>query len=305
MQIQTDKSLETVHQAREIPQEAFDWYDEYAHGLIDRREFMRRLTGLVALGFTMSVLTSALLPNYALAEQVSFNDPKIKATYVEFDSPKGHGKGRGYLVMPAEIKGNLPAVLVVHENRGLNPYIEDVARRLAMNGFIAFAPDALYPLGGYPGNDDDGRAMQSSMDKAKIEEDFIAAAIFLKAHPNCTGKLGAVGFCFGGYVVNMLAATIPDKLNAGVPFYGTPAAESLRNNVKGPLLIHFAELDQRVNATWPDYEKVLQTNKVPYEAIVYPGVNHGFHNDSTARYNEEAAESAWGKTLIFFDSHLS
>ncbi|WPK53231.1 dienelactone hydrolase family protein [Vibrio fluvialis] len=305
MQIQTDKSLETAHQAREIPQEAFDWYDEYAHGLIDRREFMRRLTGLVALGFTMSVLTSALLPNYALAEQVSFNDPKIKATYVEFDSPKGHGKGRGYLVMPTEIKGNLPAVLVVHENRGLNPYIEDVARRLAMNGFIAFAPDALYPLGGYPGNDDDGRAMQSSMDKAKIEEDFIAAALFLKAYPNCTGKLGAVGFCFGGYVVNMLAATIPDKLDAGVPFYGTPAAESLRNNVKGPLLIHFAELDQRVNATWPDYEKVLQANKVPYEAIVYPGVNHGFHNDSTARYNEEAAEFAWGKTLIFFDSHLS
>ncbi|EMK6669475.1 dienelactone hydrolase family protein [Vibrio fluvialis] len=305
MQIQTDKSLETAHQAREIPQEAFDWYDEYAHGLIDRREFMRRLSGLVALGFTMSVLTSALLPNYALAEQVSFNDPKIKATYVEFDSPKGHGKGRGYLVMPAEIKGNLPAVLVVHENRGLNPYIEDVARRLAMNGFIAFAPDALYPLGGYPGNDDDGRAMQSSMEKAKIEEDFIAAALFLKAHPSCSGKLGAVGFCFGGYVVNMLAATIPDKLDAGVPFYGTPAAESLRNNVKGPLLIHFAELDQRVNATWPDYEKVLQANKVPYEAIVYPGVNHGFHNDSTARYNEEAAESAWGKTLIFFDSHLS
>lgn len=305
MQIQTDKSLETAHQAREIPQEAFDWYDEYAHGLIDRREFMRRLSGLVALGFTMSVLTSALLPNYALAEQVSFNDPKIKATYVEFDSPKGHGKGRGYLVMPTEIKGNLPAVLVVHENRGLNPYIEDVARRLAMNGFIAFAPDALYPLGGYPGNDDDGRAMQSSMDKAKIEEDFIAAALFLKAHPSCSGKLGAVGFCFGGYVVNMLAATIPDKLDAGVPFYGTPAAESLRNNVKGPLLIHFAELDQRVNATWPDYEKVLQANKVPYEAIVYPGVNHGFHNDSTARYNEEAAESAWGKTLIFFDTHLS
>ncbi|MBY8222504.1 dienelactone hydrolase family protein [Vibrio fluvialis] len=305
MQIQTDKSLETAHQAREIPQEAFDWYDEYAHGLIDRREFIRRLSGLVALGFTMSVLTSALLPNYALAEQVSFNDPKIKAAYVEFDSPKGHGKGRGYLVMPTEIKGNLPAVLVVHENRGLNPYIEDVARRLAMNGFIAFAPDALYPLGGYPGNDDDGRAMQSSMDKAKIEEDFIAAALFLKAHPNCTGKLGAVGFCFGGYVVNMLAATIPDKLDAGVPFYGTPAAESLRNNVKGSLLIHFAELDQRVNATWPDYEKVLQANKVPYEAIVYPGVNHGFHNDSTARYNEEAAESAWGKTLIFFDSHLS
>ncbi|WHR50001.1 dienelactone hydrolase family protein [Vibrio furnissii] len=302
MQTQIDQSLE--RQAREIPQEAFDWYDEYAHGVIDRREFMKRLSSLVAVGFTMSVLTSALLPNYAFAEQVSFNDPKIKATYVEFDSPKGHGKGRGYLVVPTQVQGKLPAVLVVHENRGLNPYIEDVARRLAMNGFIAFAPDALYPLGGYPGNDDEGRALQSSLDKAKIEEDFIAAALFLKSHTQCSGKLGAVGFCFGGYIVNMLAATIPEQLDAGVPFYGTPAAENLRHQVKGPLLIHFAELDQRVNATWPDYEKALLANKVPFEAVIYPGVNHGFHNDSTGRYNEEAAESAWGKTLMFFDSHL-
>lgn len=291
-------------QVRAIPQEAFDWYDEYAHGLIDRREFMSRLSSLVVVGLSMSVLTSALLPNYALAEQVSFNDPKIKAAYTEFDSPKGHGKGRGYLVMPSDAKGPLPAVLVVHENRGLNPYIEDVARRLAMNGYIAFAPDALYPLGGYPGNDDEGRTMQASLDKAKIEEDFIAAALFIKAHPQCSGKLGAVGFCFGGYVVNMLAATIPDKLDAGVPFYGTPAVDSLRQQVKGPLLIHFAELDQRVNATWPDYEKVLVANKVPFEAVTYPGVNHGFHNDSTGRYNEEAAESAWGKTLMFFATHL-
>ncbi len=265
---------------------------------------MRRLSGLAVLGFSMTVLTSALLPNYALAEQVSFNDAKIKATYVEFDSPKGHGKGRGYLVMPRELTGNAPVVLVVHENRGLNPYIEDVARRLAMNGYIAFAPDALFPLGGYPGNDDDGRAMQSSMDKAKIEEDFIAAAMFIKSHANSSGKLGAVGFCFGGYVVNMLAATMPDALDAGVPFYGTPAAESIRSNVKGPLLLQFAELDQRVNATWPDYEKVLMANKVPYTAHVYKGVNHGFHNDSTGRYNEEAAELAWERTLTFFGEHL-
>ncbi|PNH91427.1 dienelactone hydrolase family protein [Vibrio diazotrophicus] len=298
-------TLASQHQqTREIPQEAFDWYDEYAHGLIDRREFMRRLSGLAVLGFSMTVLTSALLPNYALAEQVSFNDAKIKAAYVEFDSPKGHGKGRGYLVMPRELTGTAPVVLVVHENRGLNPYIEDVARRLAMNGYIAFAPDALFPLGGYPGNDDDGRAMQSSMDKAKIEEDFIAAAMFIKSHANSSGKLGAVGFCFGGYVVNMLAATMPDALDAGVPFYGTPAAGSIRSNVKGPLLLQFAELDQRVNATWPDYEKVLMANKVPYTAHVYKGVNHGFHNDSTGRYNEEAAELAWERTLTFFGEHL-
>ena len=304
MRSTTSSQSQSALEPHDIPQEAFDWYDEYAHGIIDRREFIKRLSGLAVVGLTVSSLTSVLMPNYALAEQVSFNDPKIKATYIEFDSPLGHGKGCGYLVMPKEMTKPLPVVLVVHENRGLNPYIEDVARRLAMNGFIAFAPDALYPLGGYPGNDDDGRAMQSSMDRAKIEQDFIAAARFIKSYPGASGKLGAVGFCFGGYIVNMLAAVIPDELDAGVPFYGTPAAESLRAQVKGPLLIHFAELDKRVNDTWPDYQQVLQANQVPYEAVVYPGVNHGFHNDSTARYNEEAAESAWGKTLIFFKSHL-
>ncbi len=297
-------SDENLRQPREIPQEAFDWYDEYAHGVIDRREFMKRLSGLAVLGFSMTMLTSALLPNYALAEQVSFNDSKIKANYVEFDSPKGHGKGRGYLVMPRELPGKAPVVLVVHENRGLNPYIEDVARRLAMSGYITFAPDALFPLGGYPGNDDDGREMQASMDKAKIEEDFIAAASFIKSHSNSSGKLGAVGFCFGGYIVNMLAATIPDELSAGVPFYGTPPVESIRSQVKGPLLLHFAELDQRVNATWPDYKNILMANNVPYEAHIYSGVNHGFHNDSTGRYNEEAAETAWERTLVFFEKHL-
>ncbi|MEH0666127.1 dienelactone hydrolase family protein [Vibrio scophthalmi] len=287
-----------------IPQEAFDWYDEYAHGLIDRREFMRRLSGLVALGFTMSVLTSALTPNYALAEQVSFNDPAIKASYVKFDSPNGHGEGQGYLVVPRELAGTAPVVLVVHENRGLNPYIEDVARRLAAKGFIAFAPDALYPLGGYPGNDDEGRAMQKSLDREKIEADFLAAASFLKSHELSNGKLGAVGFCFGGYIVNMLAATIPEQLDAGVPFYGTPAAESLIPKVKGPLMIQFAGLDERVNATWPEYEKALKANGANYQAYVYEGVNHGFHNDSTGRYAEKEAELAWQRTLEFFEQHL-
>ena len=290
--------------ARPIPQEAFDWYDEYAHGFIDRRTFMSRLAGLAAAGFSMTVLTAALMPDYAEAEQVNFNDPEIKARYVTFDSPQGHGTCGGYLVTPAALEAPAPTVLVVHENRGLNPYIEDVARRLAKEGFIAFAPDALYPLGGYPGNDDEGRAMQRDMDRAKLEEDFIAAARFVKAHESGNGKLGAVGFCFGGYVVNMLAATIPDELAAGVPFYGTPAAEELRARVRGPLMIHFAGLDTRVNDTWPDYEKVLQANGADYVAHVYPGVNHGFHNDSTGRYAPEEAELAWSRTLDFFREHL-
>jgi carboxymethylenebutenolidase len=289
---------------RPIPQEAFDWYDEYAHGFIDRRTFLSRLSGLAAAGFSMSVLTGALMPNYAEAEQVSFNDPDITARYLLFPSPDGHGEGRGYLVTPANLEGTAPSVLVVHENRGLNPYIEDVARRLAKDGFIAFAPDALFPLGGYPGNDDEGRAMQRSMDRAKIEEDFIAAARFLKQHPKGNGKLGAVGFCFGGYIVNLLAAVIPDQLDAGVPFYGTPAAEELRPRVRGPLMLQFGGLDQRVNATWPDYEKVLKANGADYVAHVYEGVNHGFHNDSTGRYAPEEAELAWKRTIEFFREHL-
>lgn len=290
---------------RPIPQEAFDWYDEYAHGLIDRREFMSRLGGLVALGFTMTVLTNALLPNYAHAEQVSFNDPSITASYEKYSSPKGHGECQGYLVVPKQLTGKAPVVLVVHENRGLNPYIKDVARRLAAQGFISFAPDGLYPLGGYPGNDDQGRSMQKGMDKRKLEEDFIAAALFLKDHEMSTGKLGAVGFCYGGYIVNMLAATIPEQLSAGVPFYGTPPAMDIRENVKGPLMLQFGELDKRVNGTWADYEKVLMDNKAEYIAHLYEGVNHGFHNDSTGRYSEEKAELAWNRTLEFFNTHLS
>ena len=287
-----------------IPQEAFDWYDEYAHGFISRRTFLARLSTITTASLTVGVLLPILTPNYAMAEQVSFNDPEITATYETFPSPKGHGEGQGYLVKPSSLVTTAPAVLVVHENRGLNPYIKDVARRLAKAGFLAFAPDALYSIGGYPGNDDEGRAMQRAMDRPKIEQDFIAAAIFLKSHEQSNGKLGAVGFCFGGYVVNMLAATIPDSLNAAVPFYGTPAASEIRGNIKGPLLIQLAELDTRVNATWPEYESDLIDNKVKFTMYMYPQTNHGFHNDSTGRYDEENAELAWERTIEFFNQHL-
>ncbi|HAS6342832.1 TPA: dienelactone hydrolase family protein [Vibrio vulnificus] len=287
-----------------IPQEAFDWYDEYAHGKIDRREFLNRLAGLAVLGFSVATLTEALLPDYAKAEQVSFNDPDIKASYQTFPSPKGHGEGKGYLVVPTQLTTPLPVVLVVHENRGLNPYIKDVARRLAKQGFVAFAPDALAPVGGYPGNDDQGRELQKNLDRAKIEQDFIAAAQYLKTHTLSNGKLGAVGFCFGGYVVNMLAAVMGEQLNAGVPFYGTPADKSLRADIKAPLQLHFAELDQRVNATWPDYEQDLKAINARYNAFIYPKVNHGFHNDSTARYAPEEAELAWQRTVGFFRREL-
>ena len=290
--------------ANKIPQQAFDWYDEYAHGDIDRRTFLTRLGQLAVAGLTISAISGALLPNYALAEQISFNDPDIQASYAEFDSPKGHGRGRGYLVLPKGDFESAPVVLVVHENRGLNPYIEDVARRLAKQGFIAFAPDALFSLGGYPGNDDQGRAMQSTLERSKIEQDFIAAADFLLAQPKSNGKLGAVGFCFGGYICNFLAAELGDKLHAAVPFYGTPANANWQN-IKAPLLLQFGELDARVNATWPEYEAGLKQHKVAYQAYIYPKVNHGFHNDSTARYDQAAAELAWARTIEFFKQHLS
>ncbi|MFT5718683.1 MAG: carboxymethylenebutenolidase [Oleiphilaceae bacterium] len=289
----------------DIPQEAFDWYDDYAHGGIDRRTFINKLGTLAALGYSMTVLTSALLPNYALAEQVSFNDSDIKASYETFDSPLGHGKGKGYFVSPTHKSGTLPMVLVVHENRGLNPYIKDVARRLAKAGFIAFAPDALFSLGSYPGNDDEGKAMQSKMDRSKIEQDFVAAAKFLKNHKRSNGKLGAVGFCFGGYIVNYLAAVESDLITAGVPFYGTPAQPELRKNIKASLLVQLGELDERVNKSWPDYEKDLKNLGVPYQMHMYKNAKHGFHNDSTARYDKDNAELAWQRTLTFFTKKLT
>jgi len=290
----------------EIPQEAFDWYDEYAHGDIDRRTFLRRLGTLSIAGVGIATLTRGLMPNYALAEQVSFNDPDIKASYIEFDALEGHGRARGYLVVPVGVSADnkAPAVLVAHENRGLNPYIEDVARRLAKAGYVVLAPDALFPLGGYPGNDDDGRELQKQLDRGRIEGDFIAAARLLKTHELTTGRLGMVGFCFGGYLTNQLAALLPDVIDAGVPYYGTPPQAAV-SNIKAPMQLHFAELDTRVNGYWPDYEAALKTAAVPYTAYLYPGVNHGFHNDSTARYDKESAELAWKRTLEFFSEHLS
>jgi carboxymethylenebutenolidase len=289
----------------EIPKEAFDWYDEYAHGGMDRRTFMKKLGSLAAVGYSMSVLTSALLPNYALAEQVSFNDADIKATYENFDSPEGHGQGQGYLVTPSTASDHFPVVLVIHENRGLNPYIKDVARRLAKAGYMAFAPDALYPLGGYPGNDDQGRSMQRSMDRAKIQHDFVAAAKFLKMHKRSNGKLGAVGFCFGGYIVNYLAAVDSTLLSAGVPFYGTPATKALRKNIKSSLLIQLGELDERVNKSWPEYQNDLEAAGVDFKMHMYKNAKHGFHNDSTGRYDKENAELAWQRTLDFFKQKLT
>jgi carboxymethylenebutenolidase len=292
-----------------IPEEAFDWYDSYAHGGMDRRTFMKKLTGLVALGYSMATLTGALLPNYALAEQVSFNDAEITASYLNFPSPKGHGEGRGYLVLPkqltaGETANKAPVVLVIHENRGLNPYVKDVARRLAKAGFIAFAPDALFPLGGYPGNDDEGRSMQRSLDRSKIEQDFVAAASFIKSHELSNGNLGAVGFCFGGYIVNYLAAVDSKLIDAGVPFYGTPASKELRKNIKAPLMIQLGELDKRVNASWPEYEEDLKASNVEYEMHSYKGAKHGFHNDSTGRFDKDNAELAWSRTIKFFQSKL-
>jgi carboxymethylenebutenolidase len=266
---------------------------------------VERIATLTTATLTMGAILGVLMPNYAFAAQVSFTDAAIKATYETFPSTQGHGEGRGYLVVPAALTGKRPAVLVVHENRGLNPYVMDVARRLAKAGFVAFAPDALHPSGGYPGNDDDGRAMQAKLDRAKIEQDFVAAAKFLDKHARCNGKLGAVGFCFGGYIVNLLAAAIPDTLDAGVAFYGTPAAKELRKNIKGPLMIQLAELDQRVNESWEEYERDLKAVGANYVMHIYPQANHGFHNDSTGRYDKEKAELAWQRTIEFFQKHLA
>ena len=286
----------------EIKQEVFDLYDDYAHNRIDRRLFMDKLATYAVGCLTVASIMSFISPNYHIL-QVEQHDPRLKSDYVNYDSSKGGGSIKGLLSRPANTKGKLPGVVVVHENRGLNPYIEDVGRRAALAGFISLAPDALTPLGGYPGNDDDGRALQSKRDRNEMLEDFIAAAQYLKSHPDCTGKVGVVGFCFGGWISNMMAVRIPD-LAAAAPFYGgQPPLEDVAK-INAPLLIHYAGLDTRVNEGWPAYEKALKENNKEYTAHIYPQVNHGFHNDSTPRFDKEAAELAWQRTVDFFNTRL-
>ena len=291
-------------QARDFDQGLLDLYDDYAHGRLSRRDFVRRAAAFAVGGVTAEALLERLSPNYALAQQVAANDARIRTEYVSYASPKGGGKIRGLLARPKADDAKFPAVLVIHENRGLNPYIEDVARRLAVQGFLALAPDALSPLGGYPGNDDKGRELQAKRNADEMTEDFIAGAEFLKAHPKSTGKVGAVGFYFGGGMVNTLAVRIPRTIAAAVPFYGRqPRAEDVPR-IEAPLLIHYAGLDTRINEGWPAFEKALKASKKKYEAHIYPDVNHGFHNDTTPRYDKQAAELAWGRTIAFFKGHL-
>ena len=288
-----------------IDQRVFGLYDEYCHGKIDRREFMHRAAAITIGGISALAMAQALFPRYADAATISFTDERIKAKYVEYPSPGGtSGMMRGYLVQPNSA-GPFPAVLVVHENRGLNPYVEDVARRAAVEGFLALAPDGLSPVGGYPGNDDDGRTLQAGLDQAKLRQDMVNSARFLKAHELSTGKLGATGFCWGGGMVNNLAATLGSDLNAGVPFYGAAAAAADVPKIKTPLLIQYASTDERINAMWPEFEAALKANNVPHQMHMYEGTNHGFHNNSTPRYNEAAADLAWERTIAFFKQHLA
>ena len=286
-----------------LKQEVFDLYDRYAHNKIDRREFVEQLSVYAVGGLTVSAILEYLLPNYSEKQQIRANDPRLNSEFIEYDSPKGGGKIKGLLSRPVNNKEKLPGIIVVHENRGLNPHIEDVARRAALAGFISLAPDALSPLGGYPGNDDDGRTLQRKRDRNEMLEDFIAAFDHLKNHAECSGKVGVVGFCFGGWISNMMAVKVPDLL-AAVPFYGSqPAVEDVPN-IQAPLLLHFAAFDKRVNAGWPDYAAALQEHNKEYSAHLYPDVNHGFHNDTTPRYNWDAANLAWERTIDFFIDKL-
>lgn len=289
--------------ADEFPPEVLALFDRYVHGLIDRRAFLDGAARFAVGGMTAAGFLEALSPEYAWASEVPADDPRLRLEYVEYDSPNGSGTMRGYMARPTGSSAPWPAVLVIHENRGLNPYIEDVVRRFGAAGFLALGPDALTPLGGYPGTDDEGREMQRQLDRATMAEDFIAGARFLIDHPESTGRLGAVGFCFGGSMVNTLAVRMPD-LAAGAPFYGgQPAAEDVPA-IQAPLLIHYAGLDERVNAGWPAFEQALNEHGKEYTMHMYPGVNHGFHNDTTPRYDEAAARLAQERTIAFFDEHL-
>ncbi|WP_282162155.1 dienelactone hydrolase family protein [Ulvibacterium marinum] len=287
----------------DIKQEVFDLYDDYAHNKIQRREFIEKLGFYAVGGITVTSLMSFLMPNYVDTMLVKKDDPRLDSDYITYNSPKGGGEIKGLLSRPKDAQGKLGGIVVVHENRGLNPYIEDTARRAALEGFITLAPDALTPLGGYPGNDDEGRAMQRKRDRNKMLEDFIAAYNYLKSHKDCSGKIGVVGFCFGGWISNMMAVKIPE-LAAAVPFYGGQPKEDI-DKIKAPLMLQFAGLDTRVNEGWPAYEEALKDYGKEYVAYNYPNVNHGFHNTTTPRYDKEAAELAWQRTIDFFKEKLN
>ena len=290
--------------AKDFPQALLDYYDYYAHGKISKREFLNLAAKYAVGGVTALALFNMLKPNYALAEQVKFTDPDILPEYIHYPSPNGHGNVRGYLVKPANATGTVPAVVVVHENRGLNPSIEDVARRVAKAGYIALAPDGLSSVGGYPGNDEEGKVLQQKVDPRKLMNDFFAAVEFMKQHPDASGKVGITGFCYGGGVSNAAAVAYPE-LACAVPFYGRQPAAADVPKIKAPILLHYAELDKNINEGWPAYEAALKENNKVYEAYIYPGVNHGFHNDSTPRYDQAAADLAWQRTLAWFDKYLS
>lgn len=287
----------------DIAQEVFDLYDDYAHNKINRRVFIDRLSVFAVGSITVPALLSFVSPDYINTQIIPSQDDRLDSDYITYDSPKGGGKIKGLLSMPADSTTKLPGIIVVHENRGLNPYIEDVGRRAALEGFVSLAPDALTPLGGYPGNDDDGRAMQRKRDRLEMLEDFIAAYEYLKAHENCNGSVGVVGFCFGGWISNMMAVQLPD-LGAAVPFYGRQPSDEQAAEIKAPLLLQYAGLDQRVNEGWPAYEKVLKANNIEYTAHFYEDVNHGFHNNSTPRFDKPSADLAWERTIAFFKKHL-
>lgn len=290
--------------AKDFQPGLLELYDFYVHGRISRREFLDRAARYAVGGLTAASLLAALGPDYALAQQVPFTDPDIRPEYIRYPSPRGHGEVRGYLVRPAKASGKVPAVLVVHENRGLNPYIEDVARRVAKAGYLALAPDGLTSVGGYPGNDDQGRTLQQQVDPEKLLNDFFAGIEYLLRHGDCTGKVGITGFCYGGGVCHAAAVAFPE-LAAAVPFYGRQARPEDVPRIQAPMLLHFAENDPGVNATWPDFEAALREHGKTYEAYIYPGTTHGFHNDSTPRFDEAAAKLAWERTLAWFSRWLA
>ena len=289
--------------ASDFPPEVLRLFDGYIHGAINRRQFLDRAAAFALSGMTAAAMLDALRPNYALAQQVAKNDARIRTEYQSYASPHGSGTMRGYFACPTHPNGKLPGIVVIHENRGLNPYIEDVARRLALENFVAFAPDALAPVGGYPGDEEKAMKLFASLDPIKRNEDLIAAGGYLKARPECNGKIGAVGFCFGGGIVNLMAVRIPD-LAAAVPFYGNQPSASDAAKIKAPMLIHYAASDDRINAGWPAFEAALKAHGVRYQMYSYPGTQHGFHNDTTPRYDEAAAKLAWSRTVAFFNEHM-